>query len=217
MKIKDIMARLIPSHIILKQRRYRQLNSMRSFNLSKLDFYYENKISFRCADIYNWCIHNVGNTNFDKQYAANELYRHYFANEKKSPNRNLYYYIVQNHDSKYLYHLERDIVLSPSKESRPLFYDQIVTRLNSIDNLEKRIRNHENKAQEDIDFINSVTKIYNRRIRLILHRRLREDKYDKVSTKDKQIIYNILMDRIEDLSTRLTVLDFIEMKDESTN
>ena len=182
-----------------------------NINMERLDHYYDQRFSFKCSDIFKWCRRNISNPNFDVSYAASELYNHYFTSERR-PNLQSYYYIRYNTNSKYLYRIERDIVLSPlSLPSVDMVKLHVLLR--KIDRLECKIRNHKNATQEDLDKLSTITSIFNRRCRSIIHSRFHIEKFSKLSHKDKAIINCICEDRYKELQLICIVLDGIDNGD----
>lgn len=183
--------------------------TMSSFGVDKVESYYENMISFKCADIESWCNKNVDNEDFNTAFIAKELIKHYFTSSK-TPNRNYYYYISISNNSKYLYHLERDFVLSPMSLTNDISRDSFESALREIETLEKKIRNHSKYCTEDGVYLKWLSGVRARRERIILHRRFRMEKYYKLSPKTKSIAMNILQDYKQDLILRLVILDNIK-------
>ena len=66
---------------------------MKGFDITQLQYYYDNKISFKCIDILKWAKSNLDNNNFDIKYAAQDLMNHYFIKPFRRPNNDCYYFI----------------------------------------------------------------------------------------------------------------------------
>lgn len=181
-------------------------STMKRFDIYKLDHYYRTSVSFKCSDILDWCTRNMDNEVFDIAYAAEEIYNHYFASGR-TPNPRSYYYIKYNCNSRYLYYLERDLVLSPTNINKYISGDSIKYLLRRINEIEMSIRSHRRYDEnEDGNFIKQISSIRSRRERLILKRRFKFDKFYRLSKKDKIIVKNILEDYKQDLSLRLSIL-----------
>lgn len=183
--------------------------TMKSFDISRIEYYYENKISFRCIDIKVWCKENMKNEDFDIRYAANEIYNRYFSAKSHVPNFNYYYYIAPNSNSKYLYYLERDKILSPLENNIVPSKLELERYQSSIMDMEHKITFHPNRNKEDIEYIKSLDKLYRRRMRLIFHRTFQLSRYEKMYNREKYIALLIMKDRFYDLYTRSVMLDYI--------
>lgn len=187
------------------------MNTMKNFDLNKLEYYYDNMISFKCADIIKWCETNLDNSDFNIQYAANDIYKNYFKNNDKKPSLRAFYYIIHNTFSNNLYKLLRDPVLSPtgidtSKGKCSLYTQDLINatniQFNKIDELNKKGL----LIQSDKESIKNINDIFFRRIINVLGENFDIKKYYKYTQYQKSQIYFIHKNRLEDLKTLIYMI-----------
>lgn len=188
------------------------MNTMKNFDLNKLEYYYDNMISFKCADIIKWCETNLDNSDFNIQYAANDIYKNYFnINNDKKPSLRAFYYIIHNTFSNNLYKLLRDPVLSPtgidtSKGKCSLYTQDLINatniQFNKIDELNKKGL----LIQSDKESIKNINDIFFRRIINVLGENFDIKKYYKYTQYQKSQIYFIHKNRLEDLKTLIYMI-----------
>lgn len=191
------------------------MNTMKGFNLTKLQYYYDNRISFKCIDILKWAKSNLSNeVDFNVKYAAQDLMSHYFIKSYRRPNNDCYYYICENEYSKNLYKIERDYIMSPIEKGKgkdPTYIEKIQKESDILINKILSSRKCSDWERKYITYINNV---YRKRILTITEgdSDIIFGKYYKYSKKQKNQIYSIAKDRLKDLQTLYFVFKKIEVQ-----
>jgi hypothetical protein len=175
---------------------------MKDFDITKLDEYYEQKVSFKCIDILKWCIANLYNEDFDISFAAHDIYNHYFAdNSRKKPNNTAFYYIIYNEYSRSLYRMIRDVVVSPFNKSKGISSTEIQNLIKTSDFYINKIFSSKKAIKEDRDLVMETNKVYKRRLYTVLGKGFNIKYFYKYNNTQRNQIYSIHMDRLSDLKT----------------
>lgn len=195
------------------------MNTMKNFDITKLQYYFDHMISFRSADILKWCRTNLDNLDFDIQYAANDIYNHYFSNNDKKPSMRAFYYIQNNSNfSNTMYKLTRDPVMSPTGDqlSKGKYSNYLKTLIVDTNQLYKTLNLFQTNnlmIQTDIDTLSSIEDLFHRRLYTIIdvvEVDLKE--YYKYTQYQKSQIYSIHKNHIEDLKTLIFMIQCCEKK-----
>ena len=135
------------------------------FDITKLDFYYNNNQSMKGYEIRSWCLSNIDNPDYDISFAAKEIYNSYYKKESKSPNDSQFYFVVFNSYSTKIYSIVRDTVMSPTRyRDVKINYETIQ---NIIDNGEcyiYSIKNNNKTNQNDLNELVSINNLLDRRL-----------------------------------------------------
>lgn len=178
------------------------MNTMKGFDITQLQYYYDNKISFKCIDIIKWARSNLNNKNFDIKYAAQDLMNHYFIKSYRHPNNDCYYFICENEYSKNLYKIERDYIMSPSKKGGGRNITGIKNFLKESDNIITKMQSDKYCTDWERKYIDYINSVYRRRIFLITEESdINYNKYYRYTAKQKNQIYSVVKDRLKDLQT----------------
>ena len=190
------------------------MNTMKGFNITQLQYYYDNRISFKCIDILKWAKANLSNNDFNIKYAAQDLMSHYFIRSYRRPNNDCFYYICENEFSKNLYKIERDYIMSPITQGKGKDVSLIKKLQKDSDNIITKILSSNNCTEWERKYITYINNVYRKRIFTITEgdSDILYTKYYKYSKKQKNQIYSIVKDRLKDLQTLLYIFKRIEVQ-----
>lgn len=191
------------------------MNTMKGFDITKLQYYYDNRISFKCVDILEWAKTNLSNEdNFDVKYAAQDLMSHYFIRSYRRPNNDCFYYICENAYSKNLYKIERDYIMSPQEKGKGQEVSYIFKMLKDSDNIITKILSGRHCTDWERNYIDYINKVYRKRIYTITDgdTDIISSKYYKYSNRQRNQIYSIVRDRQKDLQTLYFVFKRIKVQ-----
>lgn len=181
---------------------------MKNFDISKLDEYYDSMISFKCVDILKWVQANMENPDFDIQFAAQDIYGHYFSNKnkKRKPKNDYFYFIKNNAYGKTLYKLERDYVLSPTKLKKNITSTLIEQLNKETINIRNKITCSEEAGVWEMTLIDGIEQMYKSRLTSVIGKPYIEaDKFHKYKDNQKGQIYSITTERLKDYQTLIFV------------
>ena len=176
------------------------MNEMKDFDINKLDEYYEKSISFKLSDVVKWCNANKDNSNFDINYAANDLIDRYFSDGNFRTDKRCYFYIRYAVYSKHLYRIERDYIMSPLHNKNGTSSTIIKDMINRGNRLKNKIISDERSTNYEIETINKIEELYTRRIYTITKESCVDlTGYFKYNIRQKNAIWAICNDRLKDL------------------
>lgn len=184
---------------------------MKNFDISNLDYYYQNRISFRCSDIINWCKSNFDNSDFNISYAAKELYNHYFSDENRMPKKDTFFYIIYNEYAKNLYRIIKDKVMCGFKTKDYIPLEEVIKRTDSIID---DIKSSDVCSCSDIAYINKINNVYKRRMSIMVRKKksFNLKYYHACDSNTKHVLYNIHKDKLDELQLILFTLRQIEKR-----
>ena len=189
-------------------------DSEQIIDLSKLDEYLYNEISFSGKEILDWCNENRNSNNFDYKYASNEIYDGYLKN--KSLNLNNYYYILYSdcliRDD--IYYIRRDVIMSPKYDGKLIKYKDIKKLIDKLNNYIKEIVSTATKINYDISVMYTRLDIMCKRLsKLDIHNtdvtKIKES-FNSSGNYKRYQIYNIVKNTMLDLDTIITVIKNIK-------